>query len=161
MFSRMYKKNDVKCFQNLILPIGFNIGLKKNSKHFIFYEFNISFLQAISKNVNFFFCRYSKYLELVLEVLWNLHCIFGYNKIKLVNKYFLKIYIKKDFLGHSIVNSIYTFNKYAYVSWKNLKSLIFKENSVIYILNTYLGIKDGKLAVDLGLGGKLICKIIL
>lgn len=69
LFSRMYKKNDVKCFQNLILPIGFNIGLKKNSKHFIFYEFNISFLQAISKNVNFFFCRYSKYLELVLEVL--------------------------------------------------------------------------------------------
>lgn len=68
LFLKTYKKDKIY-FQNLILPVGFNKNLKKKSKHFILYEFSTSFLQSNVKNVTFFFCRYCKYLELVLEIL--------------------------------------------------------------------------------------------
>ena len=162
LFSKLKKKNNINYYpQTLILTFVFNKNLKKNSKYFIFYEFSISFLQAIRKNGFFFFCRYLKNLEVVLEILWNLHLIFGYSKIKLVNKYFFKIFLKKDVLGHSIINFIFHYTKYIYISWINLKNLISKQNSVVYILSTRFGIKEGKSALLLGLGGKLLYKIDL
>ena len=99
--------------------------------------------------------------------------------IKIFLKIFLKEHFIKAFLNCNNASSYILFLKYArdntplikdikvisrpgkkiYVNLYNLKSLLYKNKSIFYILSTHKGILSGSDAIKLKIGGEILFKI--
>jgi len=163
----VYKKQNLKFYSKVMVQDVFSLNkdiksnLKKQSSYFSSYEFKVILMNAILRLRSYCVVRYSIFIERILNVLWETHCIFGYSLIYKKNKYFIKIYLKQDIFGFSVINSIYAYKKNTTVTWQELQKLILRESGIIYIISTNYGILEGKSALKLGIGGSLIYKLIL
>jgi len=168
----IYKKQNLKFYSKLLFKVNFpsinflqglklRSNLKKNSNYFSSYEFSVMLTNSILRKLSFCVCRYSIFLECILNILWELHCIFGYCLIYKNNKTFIKIFLTQDLHNFSIINTIYAYKKNSIVNWAELQKLVIQEPGNIYILSTIFGFLDGKSSIKYGIGGSIIYRLTL
>jgi ribosomal protein S8 len=96
----------------------------------------------------------------MLNTLWDHRLIAGY---RVINKNYIKIYLKFDSSGNSLIKNLYLMSKPGkkrYVKVFNIKNNI-KKNNVLLFINTSKGILTYNEALKFNLGGELLLKICI
>ena len=102
----------------------------------------------------------SKIIIQMLDVLWDNKVIVGY---RIINSSFIKIYLKFDSSGNSLIKKLFLISKpgkKSYISFFDLNK-ITKKNNMFLFINTSKGILNYKKALKYNLGGELLLKICI
>lgn len=122
---------------------------KKGPENFVY----ACLLQASKLKKVSTFCKNSRSNLQILRLLQRFGYIYGFFQCGLN----IQIFLKYDFYGDALVQSIKIFStpsKPKYITWKSL--LRFSKKSNVFFISTTKGILSNKEAINKKLGGKLL-----